>query len=635
MDETRNTIGKMVGWFSIACLLIAVVSCSAGLSGIDVTSSGGIESGGDGTGDDPGGGGATKYLTMPSLTAIRTALGQNNPVGMVPGGTLGAIVLPECTSQNIDAIVYSLSGLPSWLAFDPATRAITLSGVATVPESAVTASPVTYLCSEGASASLSAPSVEMPDLSPTETLLSASRSFDVNDIDGGGVTDASEHLNSAVPLASAGLGWVRLTSDTHDMYVTESGAIPNGIVVVEEGMDPRDPSDDVADFDDDGLNNATEILQGSDPFVRESDGTFANEATITVTNSRDLAIADIDDDGDGDILVARNDGSYTILRNDGGFSFNASSPAAPGSIATIAIADFNGDLHDVGGGYDIALATGIGAGSYVIATAHGLGNATFETYSTLPSLATNMGDIAGADLDGDGDVDVAVSFRDPTAGAAVNLNAGTGIFGAYDSYLTPITLGGYGLRVADMDDDGALDLVVSRQDSRGDLTLYVSLLWGRGDGSFEATSTDLSLETAIGNPEDVDIADIDGDGDLDFAVVINKGAVINDVLRTYQNSGGRSFALLHETNLGNVDPIHLAFADINGDGDVDLLITNYRDHSVSILFGDGAGNFTGSNMTDACLAYPRGIAVADIDADGDLDFAVTSQSNICVYENEN
>ncbi len=70
-------------------------------------------------------------------------------------------------------------------------------------------------------------------------------------------------------------------------------------------------------------------------------------------------------------------------------------------------------------------------------------------------------------------------------------------------------------------------------------------------------------------------------------------------------------------------PRSLAVADINGDGNLDLVVTNENDNIVSVLLGDGSGGFSAATPVTVG-AEPRSIAVADLDGDGDLDLAVAN-----------
>ncbi|MGJ8637477.1 MAG: FG-GAP-like repeat-containing protein [Phycisphaerales bacterium] len=73
-------------------------------------------------------------------------------------------------------------------------------------------------------------------------------------------------------------------------------------------------------------------------------------------------------------------------------------------------------------------------------------------------------------------------------------------------------------------------------------------------------------------------------------------------------------------------PREIAQADLDNDGDLDLVIANFQDHSITILHNNGSGAFdTESTLSPAgAFSSPEGIAIGDLDADGDPDIAVAN-----------
>ena len=75
------------------------------------------------------------------------------------------------------------------------------------------------------------------------------------------------------------------------------------------------------------------------------------------------------------------------------------------------------------------------------------------------------------------------------------------------------------------------------------------------------------------------------------------------------------------TNFGTGDgPVSVAVGDFNGDGKQDLAVANYGSNNVSILLGDGAGNFSAATNFGAG-DYPLAVAVGDFNGDGKQDLA--------------
>ncbi|MBL8994561.1 MAG: VCBS repeat-containing protein [Spirochaetia bacterium] len=117
------------------------------------------------------------------------------------------------------------------------------------------------------------------------------------------------------------------------------------------------------------------------------------------------------------------------------------------------------------------------------------------------------------------------------------------------------------------------------------------------------------------------LGDIDGDGDPDLVMTGFDGSSRN--LRTYLNNGSGSFTLAQvlTPNLGSSS---IALGDLDGDGDLDLVVTgdNGSTKFFLSLFNDGSGAFSQVQSFTPGLTS-SGIALGDLDGDGDLDLVVT------------
>ncbi len=163
---------------------------------------------------------------------------------------------------------------------------------------------------------------------------------------------------------------------------------------------------------------------------------------------------------------------------------------------------------------------------------------------------------------------------------------------------------------ADFNGDGKLDTVVANKAAG-----TVSLLLGKGDGTFQAAKT-----FKVGaEPVDVLAADLNGDGKQDVAVA-NYGS--NSVTILLGNGAG-DFEAPQTVTVGN-EPIRLAAGDLNTDGRLELAVTNYGGASISILTQAAPGVFTATTHPISGVAPflnegPREIAIVDADGDGKLD----------------
>lgn len=170
--------------------------------------------------------------------------------------------------------------------------------------------------------------------------------------------------------------------------------------------------------------------------------------------------------------------------------------------------------------------------------------------------------------------------------------------------------------VVDLDGDQALDIVMRGNDSNtGSL---ISVLYGRGDGTFENA---VAYPVNVGFLVQVIGADIDEDGRLDL-VAANENAGAVTILRS---TGFRTFvgpAQAQHISVGSARPFGVNARDFNGDGHVDIAVTVHEGNRLVVLLGNGAGGFTRSaNLLDRDL--PARVVSADFNEDGRLDLATS------------
>ena len=124
---------------------------------------------------------------------------------------------------------------------------------------------------------------------------------------------------------------------------------------------------------------------------------------------------------------------------------------------------------------------------------------------------------------------------------------------------------------------------------------------------------------------DMDAGDIDGDNDID--IIIHNSDGVSSVTEIYLNDGSGNYSLLSSTGLPSYQFMRVAFIDMEGDNDLDVLVTGI-DFSLGfspkaeLYQNDGAGNFTLVAGTPFVGVYLGEIEVADIDADNDADIFI-------------
>jgi len=380
-------------------------------------------------------------------------------------------------------------------------------------------------------------------------------------------------------------------------------------------------------------------------------------------------LADIDQDGDFDLVMANGGGLFgpgnleaaVVYLNDGkGAFFNATSASfsgAPSQVRQVALGDIDGDgdldLYQPGAYGTDADKLWVQTSSKVFAD---------QAATLLPaSTASHAGAAHFGDLDDDGDLDLVVAdWGDASAGAVSRLilydNDGHGLFtltetqkdapAATDHFPATISATAgtpyYGARPTDLDFvdvDGDFDLDILINHREG----YSRIFLNDGHGYFtdgtDFTGTTAADITANYPPKqgpyayNQEACDLDRDGDLDL-VLDNAGkapdvsAAGMNVTQLLINDGHGVFVDQTRARvLGEPAALDGAAkcADVDGDGNYDVVVGSRSHNSEKVLLNDGSGIFTYAadalpKFTDITLA----IDVGDLNGDGKLDL-VTGQ----------
>lgn len=125
----------------------------------------------------------------------------------------------------------------------------------------------------------------------------------------------------------------------------------------------------------------------------------------------------------------------------------------------------------------------------------------------------------------------------------------------------------------------------------------------------------------------VSLGDVDGDGDLDMVVANSPqfpqtGLTNGDPANTVWLNDGKGNFTDSGQRLGSSDSQAVSLGDLDGDGDLDMVVANW-DNASTIWLNNGSGVFTYSGLTPAFL-QSLGVSLGDVDADGDLDFVETN-----------
>ncbi len=330
----------------------------------------------------------------------------------------------------------------------------------------------------------------------------------------------------------------------------------------------------------------------------------------------DAGIADLDQDGDMDILIANEHKPNILLINDGTGEFtNESSiriPQVDHDSEDIGIADFDSD-----GDPDIIV---VSEDDKVNELYLNNGDGTFSDAGDRIPVTGTSNSVVVFDINEDGSPDVLIGNNGQNN---ILINDGIGNFqdetaqriGTFIDVTQDLTLG-------DIDNDGDQDLLVGNEDSN-------RILINIGNGFFEDQSSErIPYRNSPEETREVDVADIDGDGDLDL-LYGNVQAFVENAVRQNRlllNDGKGFFTDITDTHLPADDNrcFGVAFLDIDDDGDADIMTGNTNgdrfggDTPFSVYLNDGSGKFT--DVTGTMLPkniVGRGFDIDFVDFNGD------------------
>ena len=360
--------------------------------------------------------------------------------------------------------------------------------------------------------------------------------------------------------------------------------------------------------------------------VASANGLYPTQFFGTLNGPGAVVNVDVNGDGKLDLVEIGSDQTIAVLlgRGDGTFKSPKEYYAAGNGARSLAVADLNGD-----GKPDIVVVNSVDS---TVSVLLGKGDGTFKAQTEVqaqagdgtpaPSYVVGGAPVSAAiaDVNNDGKPDILVT-NFTSATVSILLGNGDGTFKAQTT--VDVDLGPTSVVAADMNRDGKMDLIVnnSKADSFG-------VLLGNGDGTFgPEVNTQLGPFVNAAPLQTLLVADFNHDGNLD---VITTTSQLNAQTVLYYGGNGDGSFRPGRTLVTGRETTFLATADLNGDGDLDLIAGSFAGATLRVMFGNGVGGFSaGTDYPAAGITGSlgtQGFTVGDFNGDGHPDIASVNPS---------
>ncbi len=353
-------------------------------------------------------------------------------------------------------------------------------------------------------------------------------------------------------------------------------------------------------------------------------GSFGPQQVIDIlSGARSIVATDVDADGDPDVLCAAYDGIAWYENRDGLGNFGPQQVIAISTLHADAV--FAVDLD--GDGDEDVLSASHSLDRIAWQENDPLGLDDFGPAQPVSIQPAYAGDAIAADLDGDGDQDVLSTGYFPHEIAWYENLYGSGLFGPRIVVAT-LANAANSLFAADLNGDGDVDVLSACAGED-------KIAWYENTNGLGAFGPQQVISTAADGANRVFVADLDGDGDAD----VLSASWSDDKIAWYENTNGLGTFGPQQVISTAADGANFVFAaDLDGDGDQDVLSASGYDDKVAWYENtNGLGSFGPQNLISTAADGAGSVAAADVDGDGDADVLSASPNDdkIAWYENTN
>jgi hypothetical protein len=292
------------------------------------------------------------------------------------------------------------------------------------------------------------------------------------------------------------------------------------------------------------------------------------------------------------------------------------------STRAVAIGDLDGD-----GKPDLAVVSRYPYVSIHLNTSISGGSITYASRIELET-GDRSESVKIADIDGDGKLDVIVNTQSNHQLLIYkNTSAHAGEI-SFEEVKIFESINSGSLSIRDLNMDGMVDIVVG---GTSQIATFRNVSSGNGNISFIQQSFN------TGRDHNLTVGDLNGDDRPDLAVVDYWNKNIFTYRNTSLTAGAISFEFEKEFATG-IRPTFIAMGDLNSDGKLDMAVTNSHSHTVSVYqnISSGAGDINFSTESDFITGEtPQAVVISDINGDGMVDLVVSNYSSnmMSVFEN--
>lgn len=381
-----------------------------------------------------------------------------------------------------------------------------------------------------------------------------------------------------------------------------------------------------SDFDKDGFMDLIAEVQGHTLQWWKNDGKGGFKTIIIAYNGAFIAspigIDDLDNDGDNDLVFGVEtkkpiiDSTIILIyKNQGGEKF--SSPVristTNGWISNLKFNDLDKDGDD-----DIIVTTGLYSAPNRVICYKNNGNGDFKEQKTLhvdEHYRSSYGHLVLSDFDKDQDVDIILGYEKDELGLLIN-DSKTG-FSPFHNLIQSRTQDVRALKSVDLDGDGDLDILAVSYSENHTLGWFKNLQ----KGNF---SEQIIIMNGVYGTIDAKVMDLDEDGDFDIALISGSGNVF-----WLKNEGNKGF-IAFDSLLRGISCDNVCQGDLNGDGHLDIVISNASGENIQYYINKGNGAYAFESIVAYGVKRVKDLFLVDIDNDLDLDIVLKTDRDFSI-----